>query len=271
MCAGKNSDRRRGVHMGLILVSGSASGIGAATCESLRAAGHEPIGLDLRDADIDADLSTPDGRQQAVDDALRHCSGTLDGLVLCAGLGPHVDETERIVSVNYFGTMAVLNGLFPALSKGDKPAAVVVSSLASTMLSWEDNPFAAAIEADDEQAAFAVVGELGDLKGHLAYAGAKNAVTVGVRNRTAEWGAAGVRLNTVAPGSVGTPLLEAGLRDERYGDAIRDLVAPIPRWAAASEVAAVIRFLLGPDAAYIHGAQIPIDGGVDALLRPTRF
>ncbi len=257
--------------MGVILVSGSASGIGAATCESLRAAGHETIGLDLQDADVEADLSTPDGRELAVDGALRHCSGTLDGLVLCAGLGPHVEEAERIMSVNYFGTMAVLDGLFPALSKGDKSAAVVVSSLASTMLSWEDNPFAAAIEADDEQAASAAVGELGDLKGHLTYAGAKNAVTVGVRKRIAEWGAAGVRLNTVAPGSVGTPLLEAGLRDERYGDAIRGLVPPIPRWAEASEVADLIAFLLGPDAAYVHGAQIPIDGGVDALLRPTHF
>ncbi|QGK69075.1 SDR family oxidoreductase [Allosaccharopolyspora coralli] len=257
--------------MGLILVTGSASGIGAATCQSLRAEGHQPIGLDLRDADVEADLSMPEGRQLAVDGVLRRCSGTLDGLVLCAGLGPHVDVPERIVSVNYFGTTALLDGLFPALCNGVRPAAVVVSSLASTMVSWEDNPFATAVDADDEEAASTVVGELGDLKGHLAYAGAKNALTVAVRRRVAEWGAAGVRLNTVAPGSVGTPLLEAGLRDERYGDAIRDLVAPIPRWAAASEVAAGITFLLGPNAAYVHGAQIPIDGGVDALLRPTRF
>lgn len=90
-----------------------------------------------------------------------------------------------------------------------------------------------------------------------------------VRQRAVEWGAAGVRLNTVAPGSVETPLLQAGLDDPRYSEAIRNFVAPIGRNGKPEEIASLITYLLGPQAGFIHGAQFVIDGGIDAQTRPT--
>jgi NAD(P)-dependent dehydrogenase (short-subunit alcohol dehydrogenase family) len=257
--------------MAPVLVTGSASGIGAATAAVLRAAGRDVLGLDLHDADITADLSTPDGRERARDAVTDRCAGVLDGLVCCAGLGPQVADPALIVAVNYFGTMSLVDGLLPALRAGAEPAAVVVSSVASAHVRWADNPIAAAVEAGDEAAAAEVVRDAGPYRGNIAYAGTKNALTVAVRRRVAEWGAAGVRLNTVAPGAVDTPLLRAGLDDPMYGPAIRDFVAPVPRRGRAEEIAGLIGYLLGPAAGYVHGAQFVIDGGVDALLRPTMF
>ena len=247
-----------------VAVTGSASGIGAATSTALRAAGREVIGVDLRNADVLADLSSSEGVQSAIDAVLDRCGGVLDGVVLCAGLGPHVPDPRLIIAVNYHGTVGLLDGLFPALRKGADPAAVVVSSVASTHVSWDENPIA----TGGEDAALAAAGEYG---GALAYAWSKNAVTVNVRKRAAEWGGAGVRINTVAPGSIDTPLLQGGLDDPRFGEAIRNFTAPIPRRGTPDEIASLILYLLGPQAGFVHGAQFMIDGGVDALTRPTKF
>ena len=257
--------------MPMTAISGSASGIGAATRAALLAAGHTVLGIDLRGADIDADLTTAQGRASAVAAVLARCGGVLDGLVLCAGLGAQVEPPSLTVSVNYFGVVDLLDGLLPALQRGRDGAAVVVSSVASTQLAWDANPLAAALEQGDETLAGQIACGAGARGGHLAYAGSKNAVTVAVRRRAAAWGAAGVRLNTVAPGAVATPLLRAGLDDPRFGQAIRDFVAPIARHAQPEEIAAMILYLMGPHAGFIHGAQMVVDGGVDALMRPTRF
>ncbi|MBN6040501.1 SDR family oxidoreductase [Amycolatopsis sp. 195334CR] len=240
----------------MIAVTGSASGIGAAVVSALD--GHEVVGVDLRDAEVCADLSTPGGRQRAIDEVLAR--GELEGLVLCAGVGPHTPDPMRIIEVNYWGAVALLDGLFPAL----RTAAVAVSSSASTMVRWADNP----ISRGEEASALASAGEY---RGQLAYVWSKNALTVAVRQRVGAWGAAGVRLNTVAPGAVETPLLAGALTDPRYGDAIRNYQAPIARHGRPEEVAALIVYLLGPQASYIHGAQFSIDGGSDALMRPTEF
>lgn len=257
--------------MPLTALTGAASGIGAATRELLVAAGHDVIGVDLRDADVTADLSTPAGRAAAADAVLSRSGGRLDHLVLCAGLGAHVEPASRVVAVNYFGAVALLDALLPALRQGHEPSAVVVSSVAATQLEWDRNPLGVALEAGDEAQAGAVLAAAGDRAGHLAYAGSKNALTVAVRRRAPAWGAAGVRLNCVAPGAVQTPLLQAGLADPRFGAAIEAFKGPIARRARPEEIAQAIAFLLGPQAAYVHGAQLVVDGGVDAVARPTKF
>ncbi|HLS79932.1 MAG TPA: SDR family oxidoreductase [Steroidobacter sp.] len=257
--------------MSTIAVSGSRSGIGAATLALLRERGHRTLGIDIADADITADLSLPEGRASAVAAVLERCDGTLDGLVLCAGLGPVAKPHSKIVAVNYFGAVALLDGLRAALQRGASPAAVVVSSISSVQTPWEQNPIARALEAGDEAQAVAALAAAGEHAGQVAYAGSKNALTVAVRRRAAEWGQAGVRLNTVAPGIVETPLLQAGLADPLYGPAISQFTAPLGRRARPAEIAATIEFLLGPGASYVHGAQLFVDGGVDAASRPTQF
>ncbi|OBK88552.1 hypothetical protein A5648_01830 [Mycolicibacter sinensis] len=74
--------------MGVYAVTGSASGMGKQAADKLRAAGHTVIGVDLRDADVVADLSTSDGRAAGAEAVLAACGGRLDGAVLAAGIGP---------------------------------------------------------------------------------------------------------------------------------------------------------------------------------------
>lgn len=253
------------------IISGAASGIGAATRRLLEGAGHCVTGIDLRNAEINANLAEPDGRRRAVEAALEACGGKLDALVLCAGLGAQFSPASTIAAVNYFGAVELLDGLLPALQRGDHPAAVVISSVASTQMAWDQNPLGAALEAGDQARASAIIEAAGDKGGYLAYSASKNALTVAIRRRAAAWGKAGVRLNTVAPGATQTPLLEAGLNDPRYGQSIRDFLPPLGRRAEPTEIASVIAFLLGPAASYVHGAQVVIDGGIDAVSRPTRF
>lgn len=257
--------------MPLTLITGSASGIGAATAQALKAAGHTVIGMDLRNADIIGDLSTASGRQAVIAQALARCGGKLDGLVLCAGLGAQVQPASLAVSVNYFGAVELLDGLLPVLQKGEQPSAVVISSVASAQLPWDKNPLAAALEAGDEAQAQAIVMGAGPMGGNLAYAGSKNALTVAVRKRAVAWGQAGVRLNSVAPGATETPLLQAGLQDARYAEAIQKFIPPLGRRAEPAEIASVVAFLMSPAAGYVHGAQIVVDGGIDAASRPTQF
>lgn len=257
--------------MPLTLVTGSASGIGAAIAKALQAAGHTVIGVDLKNAEITGDLSSAAGRQAVIAQALAHSGGTLDGLVLCAGLGAQTQPASRITSVNYFGAVELLDALLPALQKGTRPSAVVISSVASALLPWEKNPLAAACEAGDEAAASAIVVGAGEQGGNLAYAGSKNALTVAVRKRASTWGHAGVRLNTLAPGATETPLLQAGLQDPRFSESIKNFVAPLGRRADPREMASVAVFLMSEAASFVHGAQFYVDGGIDAMMRPTQF
>lgn len=74
--------------MGTYAITGSASGMGRETAQRLRDGGHTVIGVDIKDADVVADLSTPHGRSEAVERVLAASGGRLDGAVLAAGLGP---------------------------------------------------------------------------------------------------------------------------------------------------------------------------------------
>ena len=103
--------------MGTYVVSGSASGIGAALAQRLSDAGHRVIGVDRAGADVRADLASSDGRAAAVAGVLDKVGGgAIDGLVPCAGIaGLTGVDSEMVVSVNYFGAIALVDGLREAM------------------------------------------------------------------------------------------------------------------------------------------------------------
>lgn len=258
--------------MTIAVVTGAASGIGAAVRKRFIASGHRVVGIDLHNADICADLSTGQGRREAIDATLALTDGRVDHLVCCAGLGAQVTSTNSIASVNYFGAVALLDGLFDALKQGTAPSAVVVSSNSATLQSWTGSSLREAYLAGDEARVHDLLREVpAERAGYVAYSSSKNAVAAAVRQRAVKWGEAHVRLNSVAPGAVETPLLQAGLNDPRYGEAVRNFVPPLGRRAEPDEIAALIGFLCGNDAAYIHGGVYFIDGGYDAAQRPLDF
>ena len=250
-------------------ITGSASGIGAAIRRRLEADGARVIGVDLRGAEVVADLSSAAGRAAAVEAVLARSGGRLDRLVLSAGVGTHVQPPSVVTAVNYFGAVDVLDALFAALRAGSQPAALAVCSNSAQMAPLDEHPYVKALLAHDEVEAR----RLADAGGSsiIAYIGAKHALGRAVRRRAGEWGRAGVRLNAVAPGPVKTPLLAGDMADPVTGAAIGKLSIPLGRMGEPEEVAELAAFLLGPKASWIHGSIHYIDGGNDAEIRPDRY
>lgn len=255
------------------VITGSASGLGAAIRRRLEAGGDRVIGVDLRGQEIDADLSTPDGRRGAVAAAVDRADGRVDLAVACAGLGPHVRPLATIVSVNFFGAVQVLEGLRPALVAAagagtpgpGGPAAVAISSNSIGLVPADEQAFLDAMLDDDEDEAR----RLGEqVHPAVVYGTTKRALALAVRRRAESWGADGIRLNAVAPGPIMTPLLQGSIDDPELGPLVDALPVPLGRRSEPDEIAGVVAFLLGPDAAYVHGSVLFADGGTDALMRP---
>lgn len=254
-----------------IVVTGSTSGIGAATRHALADAGDRVIGVDLRDADVIADLSTTAGRTDAIDGVERLAGDTIDGLVTCAGVAGLTDRAGSLVaSVNYFGTVALLDGLRPLLARGSRPAAVAISSNSTTIQPGVPVELAHRCLAGDEDGARALADQATAL---MAYPATKLAVAWWVRRHapSATWAGAGITLNAVAPGKVETPLLDETRVDPVIGGLVDALPVPVGRSGTPDEIAALVAFLLGPDARFFCGSVVFCDGGTDAQLRPDDF
>lgn len=256
--------------MRVVAVTGSASGIGAAVCERLAREGCRVIGVDLRASDVTADLSDPAGRARAVEGVRALAGSTLDGLVACAGLGPQVASRETLVSVNYFGATALLDGLRPLLAQGKQPSAVAISSNSATIVPEGDGALVAACLDGDEASARRIAAAL---DGSSVYANSKLALARFVRRNApgADWAGAGIRLNAVAPGAVQTPLLQEGLDDPQFGPAIRGFPIPLGGFGNPAQIAAAVAFLLGADGGFCCGTVLYADGGSDALIRRDRY
>lgn len=256
--------------MRTIAVTGSASGIGAALRQRLENEGDRVIGIDIRDAEVVVDLGHPAGRAAAVEQVVLASGGTLDGLVACAGVGPQIEPTATIVSINYFGAMELLAALRPLLQNGTAPAAVAVSSNSATIVPGADGELCDACLASDESEARRLADAA---NGSLVYASSKLALARWVRQQavTGDWAGSGIRLNAIAPGAVQTPLLQAGLDHPLYGMAIRSFPIPLGSFGGSDQIAAAIRFLLSEEAGFCCGSVLFVDGGSDALVRSQRF
>ena len=243
------------------VVTGSASGIGAATVDRLRAAGHAVVGGDLSGAEVEADLSRPDGRTTMAQAVTERCGGSLDAVVACAGIAV---DSPRTITVNFFGAVATLELLRPMLAEGDEPRAVAISSVAS-ILGADDRVVEACLAGDEAEAC-----RLTEEAPAMAYLSSKTALSRWIRREAiaSDWAGAGIPLNAVAPGTIITPMT-AELLASDAGLELVDSAVPMPLrgHATADAVAAVLEFLTSPDNTHVTGQVVFIDGGADAVLR----
>lgn len=240
-----------GFDKGPILVTGASGGIGGAIVRRLAAAGAEIIAAG-RNAKALAALADETGCQTLAfdltsEDEVRDALAplTLYGLVNCGGYGGEIatpmetdiDVFDKVIAVNTRGALLVTKYAARGMIRGGKGGAIVnVSSQASLVA----------------------------LKGHVSYGASKGALDNITRVSALELGAHGIRVNSVHPTVVMTPMSAWYWGREDIGKPFLDTM-PLGRWATEDEIAGPIVFLLSDDAAMISGAALPIDGGFAAV------
>ncbi|MBB4614317.1 SDR family oxidoreductase [Novosphingobium taihuense] len=251
-----------------IVITGAASGIGRATAEKLTAEGHRVIGVDLRDVEVVADLSTPAGRQAMAAAVASLAPDGVDSVIAVAG-APAPAPAPRLLAINYFGAVATFELLRPLLLRSKAPRAVAIVSTAS--LSEFDPVVVDACLAGDEGAALALAQGI-DPEGGTGYASSKNALARWLRRAaiSPEWAGSGILLNGVSPGRVYTPMT-AGFFASKEGLAMLDRYTPIALsdcpYGQPEELAEAIAFLATLQGRYLLGQILYVDGGTEAISR----
>ena len=250
------------------VVTGAASGIGLATRRLLESRGETVIGIDIRDADVLVDLTSPLDRERMVAEVRLQSGGSIDTIIAVAGLAAPVPATA---AVNYFGMVSTLMGLRPLLANSDSPRAVGVSSFAS--ITSGDQALMAAFQAEDEHAAIARATELAadpTTAGMLIYPSSKAAFARWVRRAsiTDEWAGTGIPLNAIAPGVVSTPMMSGALSSQEGRNAIAASVPmPLNGFADAQVPASLLAWLASAENSHLCGQVIFVDGGSEASVR----
>lgn len=251
-----------------VVVTGAGSGIGAALSADLIARGHRVLGVDLAGADVDADLSTPAGRAVAVEQIGSLSGGVVDGVVTCAGTSV---PGEAMVTVNFFGTTAVVEGLRPLLARSSAPRVALVGSISGTQPA-DEAVVEACLRGDEVGALEAARVAIADGRPHQLYPSSKSAIAQWARRTSVApgWADAGIAVNVVAPGVVLTPM-SAGLFEDPRMKQVMDRAVPMPLhgYAEAADVARVLAFLVDPTTTHLTGQVIYVDGGAEATLRPA--
>ncbi|MBR1222490.1 SDR family oxidoreductase [Bradyrhizobium sp. U87765 SZCCT0131] len=243
----------------LFLITGGARGIGRATAEAIAAAGG-----DVALADMDGAAASQTAREITDRFGTRAVGHALDVRDL--------DATKAVVAAIERGTGPIA-GLVPAAGiTRTQPAEtmdgaawrdVIDINLSGTFYSCQA---AAEVMLPRQRGAIVTLASItsfGGQAGRANYAASKWAVVGLTKTLAIEWGNRGIRVNGVGPNAVDTPMLRGGV-PERFVDGVMCDRTPLGRVAQASEIAAVILFLLSDHASYVNGAVIPVDGGLTA-------
>ena len=251
-----------------IVVTGAASGIGQATAQALEDAGDRVIRVDLKEGDVTADLGTKEGVAAAIEKITGLSDGVLDGLVANAGVS---HPTELALKINYFGTVALIEGLRPLLEKSEAPRITVTSSAAT--LQGNDPELVDLLLGGNYGAAIergVALAEQGPQIGYANNSSSKRAISRWIRRMapTPEYAGAGIGINGVGPGQVYTGMTtELFSTEEGRKMAADAMPTPYTGIAEAQHIAAVHAFLVSADNERMTGQIIFVDGGYDAQSR----
>lgn len=237
------------------LVTGGASGIGRAIALRLAAEGAAVLVTDIQDDEgqkvadeivekggraifMHHDVADESAWTTAVERAVSEFGG-LDVLVNNAGIGDlgtiedtSLDQYERTISVDQTGVFLGTKAAAEHLKTSGHGSVINISS---------------------------IFGTSGGLGTSPAYHAAKGAVRTLTKNVALAWARAGVRVNSIHPGFIDTPILDAA-RGTAFETAMVDLT-PMGRLGRPEEVAAAAAYLAGDDASFVTGAELYVDGG----------
>jgi NAD(P)-dependent dehydrogenase (short-subunit alcohol dehydrogenase family) len=245
-----------------VIVTGAAAGIGAACAQVFADAGWELVLVDREEdrlasvaagcrrepagepAVISGDVSRRDTNELAVQRALER-SGRLDAVVANAGvnLACSIDETtdediDRLLAVNVRGVIYLAQAAHGALA--DSTGTFIVMASKTGLVAQPDSPL---------------------------YCATKGAAIQLARALALDWAPQGIRVNAVCPGIVDTPMVDAIIAQQPDPERTRleyERAQPLGRLARPSECAAAALFLASPEASFITGVALPVDGGFTA-------
>ena len=241
------------------IVTGAASGIGAACAERFAREGAHVAGLDLNkpddtirsrvlDADAEASFHEADVRDEeavaGVVDRVAERWGRIDVLVNAAGIaggGPAhllaVEEWERVLDVNLKGTFLACKHVLQHMLEGGRGSIVNVASVEG----------------------------LEGIEGGSSYNASKGGVVLLTRNLAIDYGRRGIRVNCICPGVVETPLLKSVLTEGLETVRANIIEAhQLGRFGQPEEIAAAALFLASDDASFVTGHPLVVDGGYTA-------
>ena len=249
-------DRR--IREKVVLLTGATGGLGRATAERLAEEGAHLVLTDLDDQacralarelpgagrHVGARLDVADEAQWiAVAESVQREYGRIDGLVNNAAIGSlatvedeTLDNWERVMSIGSTGVWLGMKHLGPVIASSGGGSIVNLSS---------------------------ILGTVGGLGNSAAYHAAKGAVRTLTKNAALHWATAGVRVNSLHPGFIGTlPLLERYEGTPRHEAMLAN--TPVGRLGRPDEIAGVVAFLISDDSTYMTGSEIYADGGYTA-------
>ena len=247
----------------VIVVTGSASGIGFETARICTAMGATVLGVDVTkrfdhvEEFYRADLS--DAR--TIDALIDVLPQGIDGIANIAGLPPTA-PAEKVLRVNLFGLKRLTLGLIPKLNDG--ASIVNLASLAG--FGWPQAVAAirAAEQADmDDLAGFMQRHDITNAGGR-SYFFSKEALIAWTQANRWTWRDRGIRMNSVSPGPVDTPIL--GDFIETLGARAEEDMRVMDRPGRADDIAPVVAFLLSDMTTWIRGTNIPVDGGMSSNI-----
>ena len=233
----------------VVVVTGAASGIGAATAARFGAEGANVVGWDLSEAEVSIDVRHEDeiaAGFAAVVDAY----GRLDAVVHAAGVAGggavhqvSAEEWDRVIDINLKGTF------------------LVGKHAVSVMLTQDP--------VDGERGSIvnlASVEGLAGTEGGSSYNAAKGGVVILTKNMAIDYGRSGIRVNAICPGFIDTPMLRSVFEMDGMAPIKLDIAAAhqLGRFGRAEEIAAAALFLCSSDASFVTGVALPVDGGYTA-------